>query len=139
MVERTGSSGASLPFESIRCDAKIVLIRVDLPRPVCPGAQRQEKHTLKCRRASLGQNIVLTNTDDIELETALQELALNLRCDAVKTNMASWVHRLLRGVSVLNGCHCCDINWLMPKLERCIGESVGFNVDGRRGEEVEIS
>ena len=53
---------------------------------------------------------ILTDADDVELEPALQELALNLRCDAIETNMASGIHRLLRGVSVLNGCHCCDIN-----------------------------
>ena len=46
--------------------------------------------------------------------------------------MASGIHRLLRGVSVLNGSHYCDINWSMPKLETCIGESVGGNVDDRR-------
>ena len=44
VVERTCSSGASLPFESIRCDAKMVLIRVDFPRPVCP-AQRKLEHS----------------------------------------------------------------------------------------------
>ena len=69
---------------------------------------------------------ILTNTDNIELETALQELALNLRCDAVKTNMASRVHRLLGSVSVLNGCHCCGRNWSVPKPKLCIRESVGF-------------
>ena len=30
----------------------------------------------------------LTNADDVELETTLQELALNLRGDAVETDMA---------------------------------------------------
>lgn len=30
----------------------------------------------------------LTNADDVELETTLQELALDLRRDAVETNMA---------------------------------------------------
>jgi hypothetical protein len=47
VVERTGSSGASRPFESIRCDAKIVLMRVDFPRPVCPRAQREQEHVLQ--------------------------------------------------------------------------------------------
>lgn len=36
VVERTGSSGASLPLESIKWDAKMVLISVDFPRPVWP-------------------------------------------------------------------------------------------------------
>jgi len=35
-----------------------------------------------------------TNADDVELEAALQELALNLRCDAIETDMALWEHRL---------------------------------------------
>jgi hypothetical protein len=30
----------------------------------------------------------LTDTDDIELETALQQLLLNLLCDAVETDVA---------------------------------------------------
>ena len=36
VVERTGSLGVRRPFESIRWDAKMVLTRVDFPRPVCP-------------------------------------------------------------------------------------------------------
>jgi hypothetical protein len=116
-----------------------VLIRVDLPRPVCPDAQHQQKHTLRGRGVYLGQIIALTNADDIELETALQELALNLRGDAIETNMASGVHRLLRSVSVLNGSHCCETNCSMPRLERCIGESVGVKFDGKRREVVENS
>jgi hypothetical protein len=35
-----------------------------------------------------------TNADDIELETALQELALNLARDAVETDMALRNHGL---------------------------------------------
>jgi hypothetical protein len=53
--------------------------------------------------------VTLTNTNDIELETALQELALNLRCDTVKTDMAARVHRLLGSIPVLNGCHSCKL------------------------------
>jgi hypothetical protein len=33
---------------------------------------------------------LLTDADDIELETALQELLLNLLGDTVKANMTSW-------------------------------------------------
>lgn len=36
MVERTGSEGVRRPLESMRCEAKMVLIRVDFPKPVCP-------------------------------------------------------------------------------------------------------
>ncbi len=35
-----------------------------------------------------------TNADHVELESALQELALNLRGNAIETNMALWEHRL---------------------------------------------
>jgi hypothetical protein len=91
------------------------------------------------QETSVGPTTTLTNTDNIELETALQELLLNLRCDAVETDMASGIHRLLRSVSVLNGRHCCNTNWSRPKLELCIRESVGSNIDGRRREAVEIS
>ena len=31
-----GSLGSRRPFESMRCEAKMVLINVDLPRPVWP-------------------------------------------------------------------------------------------------------
>ena len=34
VVDRIGSSGRRRPFESIKCDAKMVLMSVDLPRPV---------------------------------------------------------------------------------------------------------
>lgn len=51
---------------------------------------------------------LLTDTDNIELETTLQELALNLRCDAVETDVAARVHRLLGSMSI-QGCHCCEI------------------------------
>jgi hypothetical protein len=39
VVVRTGSSGCKRPFESIRWDAKIVFMRVDLPKPVCPAIE----------------------------------------------------------------------------------------------------
>lgn len=36
VVDLTCSSGLIRPFESIKCDANIVLISVDFPSPVCP-------------------------------------------------------------------------------------------------------
>ncbi len=42
VVERTGSSGDNLPLESIRCEAKMVLIKVDLPKPVWPTDQKAD-------------------------------------------------------------------------------------------------
>lgn len=74
VVDRTGSSGASLPFESIRCDAKIVLINVDFPRPVCPVVFQ----LVHAQRNEISIAFVLTNADDIELETTLEKLALDL-------------------------------------------------------------
>ena len=59
-------------------------------------------------RAEIAPQAALTNADNIELETALQELLLNLRCDAVETNVAPWIHRGFAGVSICHGCHCCE-------------------------------
>lgn len=48
-----------------------------------------------------------TDTDDVELKTALQELPLDLRRDAVEPDMTSRVHEVLRGrQSIGRGCHC---------------------------------
>jgi len=38
----------------------------------------------------------LTDADNIELETTLQQFALNLSCDAVETNVASGEDSVLR-------------------------------------------
>ena len=71
------------PLESIKWDAKMVLMRVDLPSPVWPVICQYGD------RSHLAAELQLTNADDVELETALQQLSLNLRCDAVETNVAS--------------------------------------------------
>lgn len=84
VVERTGSSGVSRPFESIRWEAKMVLIKVDFPRPVCP---RKFCEILWYRSMHRQTH---TNTDDIKLEPSLQQFALNLLCDTVETDMAAW-------------------------------------------------
>lgn len=60
----------------------MVLIKVDLPRPVCPA------HRKLVYIRDLG-GVCRTNTDDVELETSLEELLLDLLGDAVETNMAS--------------------------------------------------
>lgn len=39
VVDRTGSSGATRPLLLRRWEAKIVFIRVDLPRPVWPDVE----------------------------------------------------------------------------------------------------
>ena len=95
----TTSSGIRRPFDSIRWDAKMVLIRVDFPRPVWPTLGV----SLRSQSRFLEQ---LTNADDVELKAALEELALNLGSDAVETDMALGHHRpllgrLLRGHALL--------------------------------------
>jgi len=54
---------------------------------------------------------IRTNADNIELEAALQELALNLRGDAVETDMAL-------GEDSGRG-HCC-----------CLGNSSAMSIEG---------
>lgn len=84
VVERTGSLGVRRPLESIRWDAKIVLIRVDFPRPVWPTRESISLRLSSARRYCPTH----TDTHDIELEATLQQLALDLRGNAVKTDMA---------------------------------------------------
>lgn len=81
MVERTGSLGVKRPFESIRWEAKMVLIRVDFPRPVWPIYRFSIKHIWPDGRE-------LTNTHNIELEATFQQLPFNLRSNAIETDMA---------------------------------------------------
>ena len=44
VVALTGSSGRRRPLVSMRCDAKMVLINVDLPSPVCPAHFVRQLH-----------------------------------------------------------------------------------------------
>ena len=73
-------------MESIRWDAKMVLTRVDLPRPVCPIRKEEKERSI--RGLTVVNEGIHTNTHDIELETTLQQLPLDLRGDAVETDMA---------------------------------------------------
>ena len=66
----------------MRWEAKIVLIKVDFPSPVCP-----EKPSTKSS-IFFSKSVVYTNADDIELEAAFEEFPLNLFGDAVKTDVA---------------------------------------------------
>lgn len=71
----------------------MVLMSVDLPKPVWPvdavsfpighGLSGQYWATASAARAPL------TNANNVELESTLQQLALNLRRDAVETDMAA--------------------------------------------------
>ena len=66
----------------------MVLIKVDLPRPVWPKAHRRVNAVRLSRASSRPRQSRLTDADDVELEPALQELALDLRGDAVETDVA---------------------------------------------------
>lgn len=71
---------------------------VDLPRPVCPVVRVRCMHDAWL----IG---LLTNADDIELETPLHRLPLNLLGDAVETDIAVRKDGL-RLVLVVCGSHC---------------------------------
>jgi hypothetical protein len=70
----------------------MVLMSVDFPRPVWPIMHQYTASNKSADR--------LTNADDIELETALQKLLLNLLCDAVESDMTS-------GEDGIPLRHCC--------------------------------
>lgn len=97
VVERMISSGLRRPLDSMRCEAKMVLIRVDLPSPVWPVVRRETRQ-LRSRAGGGGggrrsRAALLTDTDDIELESTLEELALDLGRDAIETDVALGVNR----------------------------------------------
>lgn len=75
----------------------MVLMSVDFPRPVWPIVCQYTASNKSADRR--------TNADDIELETTLQKLLLNLLCDAVESNVTSGEH----GVPLR---HCCGHNWV---------------------------
>jgi hypothetical protein len=78
----------------------MVLMRVDFPSPVWPAATRQLLDKIDETRVnpSKGRDRERerereqhTNADDIELETALQELLLDLLGNAIETDVTFWV------------------------------------------------
>lgn len=74
----------------------MVLIRVDFPRPVCPVrtvSQSGSMPIIILARSHLPCCFSHTNTHDIELETALQQLPLDLRSDTIETDMAARENR----------------------------------------------
>jgi hypothetical protein len=102
VVDRTGSLGVRRPLESIKWEAKIVLIRVDFPRPVWPIGRVKDTVNASSFKEQLDSCRPRTNTHHIELKATLQELPLNLRCDTVKANMTArknsgWVGRIRIG------------------------------------------
>lgn len=66
----------------------MVLMSVDLPKPVWPVNPVSFQFGLRDVKTPR-QRAPLTNANNVELESALQQLALNLRRDAVETNMAA--------------------------------------------------
>jgi hypothetical protein len=82
----TGSSEVNRPLVSIKCDAKMVLISVDFPRPVWPIIPTNIPISI-FPSPFVKQTRTHTDDDDIELETALEELVLNLAGNAVKTDI----------------------------------------------------
>ena len=46
-------------------------------------------------QSALDTDIRHTNTNHIELETSLQQLALDLLCDTVEANMTTWENGIL--------------------------------------------
>lgn len=58
--------------------------------------------------------LVLTDADDIELETTLQELALDLRGDTVETDMALGVNAVGR-----NSRHSNGVVGTLGRLRKC--------------------
>lgn len=95
VVDRTDSSGRIRPLESMRWDAKMVLINVDFPSPVCPALVRS------CRKSS---PIPHTNADDIELKASFEQLLLDLLRDRVETNVASGKHCISLWHRHIGGC-----------------------------------
>lgn len=61
------------------------------------------KTSLACTRQSVQAQrrriVEHTNADDIELETSLQKLLLDLRRDAIETDVASWEN----GIPLVHG------------------------------------
>lgn len=49
--------------------------------------------------------VVLTNANDIELKPAFQQLSLDLRCNAVETDMAPGINGLRWSVPLLHRRH----------------------------------
>ena len=64
----------------------MVLIIVDLPSPVWPDERVHLRVSHACQNAKENAN-TRTDDDHVELETTLQELVLNLRGDAVETDI----------------------------------------------------
>jgi hypothetical protein len=75
----------------------MVLIRVDLPRPVWPVTKSVPMQSYL--------NKELTDADHIELEATLQELSLNLAGDAIETDMGLGHNWLLQARSDLGSGH----------------------------------
>lgn len=97
-----------------------MLIRVDFPRPVCPIVKVRTIAQAGKEARSIAKR---TDTNNIELETALEKLSLDLRGDTVETDMATGEH-----VCSLRH-NCC---WESMK-KGCGNETRSKGVDRRQG------
>lgn len=70
----------------------------------------------------------LTDADDIELESALEELALNLGCDAVETDMALRVNGRSGHRRHLSGC------WINLAARRSLFQKEGDSRSSQGGD-----
>lgn len=84
-------------------------------------------------RLELGGGWARTDADDIELEAALEELALDLGGDAVETNVA------VGHDAVLHGRHIEGMPGVMCRERGEGGTRIGEGPDCRRAEAIEIT
>jgi hypothetical protein len=106
----------------------MVLMSVDLPRPVWPALCQNNSPHMMSVYAMPGR----TDADDVELEPALHELLLNLLGDAVETDIALRVDgRLLGSVRGhcgrwgLGGGSACEVGGgTVERWRRVAGEGV---------------
>ena len=123
----TGSSASRRPFESTRCDAKMVLMSVDFPRPVWPtcfetasGDDEYARTRYRIYQHSTLYTLIelLTDENHVELETALEELFLNLGRDRVEANVG-------RGANFFSSRLRHDEGTMRDDLkDRCAGRAV---------------
>jgi hypothetical protein len=110
----TGSWETKRPLESTKWEAKRVFIKVDFPRPVWPVRGEIEKRVFFWIGAEKGRH---THEDDVELETSLQELMLDLMSDRVETDIG-------RRLDFVAGRSGHEVRW-----ERAGCDAIFFSMD----------
>lgn len=104
----------------------MVLMSVDFPRPVWPV------HAVSSNSSRVELVMQLTNADDVELESPLDALLLNLLGDAVESDIA--VRK--DGLCLVRGSHCGrrGPRWQMDAYEKA-AEWMSETAGERSGEE----